>query len=132
MPACKWCGQPIRFDSAWKSEKSDKYIPLEEDEDTPHNCPNNPYNAGGGSGSGSVRSDPVDLMGMSYTIQKMDEKMDSQNKVMLKLLLAVQTLQTRVEGQMPLDAFGIRDKDTGTGTGAGNSDKGTTDVDLSS
>lgn len=54
MPACKWCGEPIRFDPAYKSA-NDKYIPFKEDEDEPHNCPNNPYNAGGGGSSSSSR-----------------------------------------------------------------------------
>lgn len=119
MAACKYCGIPIHFNPAFKSE-SGKFIPLQ-DENEPHNCPNNPYNAGG---SGPGKSDPVDFLDMGYTIQKMDEKIDSLNKNMLKLILAVQTVQKRVEGQMPLP-FGNMDREFN------NSGKGTTDAELS-
>jgi hypothetical protein len=41
-------------------------------------------------------------MAISGSITKLEDKMDELNKNMLKIILAVQTVQQRIEGQMPL------------------------------
>jgi hypothetical protein len=101
MPACKYCGKRIYFDSAFKSE-SGKFIPIDDETDEPHNCPNNPYNAGGGSGSGRS-ADTIDLLGIGYAIEKVEEHIAKINKNLLQLVLEVQKIGMKLEGQKTLD-----------------------------
>jgi hypothetical protein len=78
VPKCRnpRCEEMIHFDPAFKSD-SGKFIPLGED-DEPHNCPHNPYS--------------IDLIVLTEGIQKMESKIDTLNKNILKLILAVQTV----------------------------------------
>jgi hypothetical protein len=105
MPRCKYCGIPIRFNPAFKSE-SGKFIPLEDATDEFHNCPENPYNSSKGSGSGSRGVDGVDTEAIENAISNMENKIDAFNKNILKrfdqLAVAVETVKMRVEGQMAL------------------------------
>jgi hypothetical protein len=97
MTACKRCGASIYWDPERKSE-SGKWVPIDEETDEPHDCPENEWN----SGRGGKGIDGVDAMAMSNAITNLENKMDSLNKNMLKLLAAIQAVQIRIEGQMPL------------------------------
>jgi hypothetical protein len=37
--SCRLCGQPIKFDEKWVSERTGKKIPLDPDTNEPHDCP---------------------------------------------------------------------------------------------
>lgn len=99
MPPCRRCKRAIYWDPERKTE-SGKWVPIDEETDEPHDCPESDWNSGsGGRGNGI---DAVDAMAMSNAITNLEDKMDQLNKNMLKLILAVQTVQQRIEGQMPL------------------------------
>jgi len=69
---------------------------LDQETDEPHNCPESDWN----SGKGGKGIDALDAMGNAIT--NLEDKMDELDKKMLKVILAVQTVQQRIEGQMPL------------------------------
>jgi hypothetical protein len=37
--SCRLCGQPIKFDDKWVSERTGKKIPLDPGSNEPHDCP---------------------------------------------------------------------------------------------
>jgi hypothetical protein len=37
--SCRLCGQPIKFDEKWVSERTGKKIPLDPGTNEPHDCP---------------------------------------------------------------------------------------------
>jgi hypothetical protein len=37
--SCRLCGQPIKFDKKWVSERTGKRIPLDPGTNEPHDCP---------------------------------------------------------------------------------------------
>jgi hypothetical protein len=99
MPRCKKCGSPI----VWNHdhyEETGKWVPFDEDTDEPHNCPEFDWKSGSGGNWGGI--DGVDAMAMSNAISNLENKMDEVNKNMMKLILAIQIVQSRIEGQMPL------------------------------
>ena len=101
MPLCKRCGVGIYWDPARKTE-SGKWVPIDEETDEPHDCPESDWKSGG-SGNGSGRGiDGVDAMAIQDSIIKMEDKIAGVNKNVLKLILVIQTVQNRIEGQMPL------------------------------
>lgn len=103
MPSCKKCGEPIVWNRDHYAETG-KWVPFDEETDEPHNCLARDYYTGerGSSGGEGRGMDRVDSMAMSNAINNLEDRMDEVNKTMLKILSAVQTLQIRVEGQMPL------------------------------
>ncbi len=72
-------------------------IPLEED-GTPHQCPKSDYGKGGSGGFTSTDS----IAELDTKLEKVLAKMDEFGKTRLKLILAVQTVQMRIEGQTTL------------------------------
>ncbi len=99
MPSCNRCGVPIYWDPGRRTE-SGKWVPIDEETDEPHNCPQSDWKSGSGGGRGGI--DSVDAMTIQNSINNMEDKITEMNKTMLKLLLAIQTVQSRIEGQMPL------------------------------
>jgi hypothetical protein len=98
MPICKHCGIPIHWDPGRKSDTG-KYIPIENETDHPHDCPKSGYNSGGSRNRGTATEDVTAMGNLENEVAKI-------NKNVLKLIVEVQTLQKRIEGQMPL-TFGM-------------------------
>jgi hypothetical protein len=107
LPRCKKCGAPIEWNREHRANTG-KWVPFEEETDEPHDCPESDWRLGSGTGSitGSRRGiggiDAIDAMSMSNAITNLEDKVEAMNKSLLKLILTVQTLQSRIEGQMPL------------------------------
>lgn len=100
MPKCWTCDEIIHFDPDRRSV-SGKQIPLGED-DEPHQCPNKPpYVAGESRSNKGV--DSINMMGIGYSIEKMEKSISKMEDNLLKLVLAVQSIQMRLEGQKTLD-----------------------------
>jgi hypothetical protein len=105
MPECYRCGQPIRFDPEERSG-SGKMVPQEpEPAGGPHQCPNSEYGKSGGS---SGTSTLFNLGNIEEKIESLTRKMEEVQKLMLKLILAVQTVQMRVEGQTGLPVGDVK------------------------
>jgi hypothetical protein len=90
MPACKKCGEPIVWNHQ-DHEETGKWRPFDEETDQPHDCPNNDWEQGSGGSRGGDGSNT-----------RLENKMEEVRKTMLQILSAIQTLQIRVEGLMPL------------------------------
>jgi hypothetical protein len=101
MPHCKRCGAGIYWDPARKTE-SGKWVPIDEETDEPHDCPESDWNSGRGSSGSRSGIDAVDAMSIQNAINNMEDKISELNKNMLKLILEIKTVQSRIEGQMPL------------------------------
>lgn len=101
MPPCNKCGKPIIWNRDHYEEVG-KWVPFDEETDEPHDCPENNWDSGSGSGGRGREIDGVDTIAMNNAITNLEDKMDILNKNMLKLVSAIQTVQIRIEGQMPL------------------------------
>jgi hypothetical protein len=99
MPSCKKCGQPIVWNHE-DHEATGKWRPFDEETDEPHDCPSNYWGQGTGGGKSGI--DAVDAISISASIIKLEDKMDELNKTMLKILVELQSVKIRLEGQMPL------------------------------
>jgi hypothetical protein len=101
MPNCKKCGQTIVWNHQ-DHEETGKWRPFDEETDEPHNCPNNDWGQGSGGSSGGGGIDAVTAISIEASLVKLEDKMDNLSKNMLKIISEIQTLQMRIEGQMPL------------------------------
>ena len=98
MPECKRCGAPMYWDSSRRTENG-KWIPIDRETGEPHDCPESDYNSGGSGNRGMAAVDVMEITDLKNDVAKI-------NKNVLKLIVEVQTLQKRIEGQMPL-TFGM-------------------------
>jgi hypothetical protein len=107
LKRCKKCGVSIVWNPEHHAETG-KWVPFDEETDEPHDCPESDWRSGSGTGSitgsgGRIGGiDAIDAKSMSNAITNLEDKVEAMNKSLLKLILAVQTVQSRIEGQMPL------------------------------
>ena len=101
MPRCKKCGAPIIWNRD-HYEETGKWVPHDEATEELHVCPESNWNSGSGYGGSRGGIDSVDAISIDATMTRLEDKMDGLSKTMLKIIIEIQTVKMRIEGQMPL------------------------------
>lgn len=92
------CGQDLTFDPENRSP-SGKMIPINSATGENHQCPNRPPYVAGESGSSKRGGmDSIDLMGLGYAIEKVEEHISKIEKNLIQLVLEVQKVGMKLDG----------------------------------